>query len=301
MNKNKKSVEGKWLETIEDSLVFFNREFIQEKHVRISPHDRGFMFADGVYEVIRSYQGKLFNASGHIKRLEENLEKMKINYLDLDEIESISNKLISENGLSNCHSCVYIQITRGVFNRLHPFPLESISPTVYIKASGFDPLIEEQRSGVNVITVNDIRWARCDIKSIALLPNVLARQEASDNGAFEAIFVRNGAITEGTRSNVFAVKNEVLYTHPQSDFILPGITRDVVIDLAKKLNIKVEEIAITEDKLFEFDEFFLVGTSMEITPIISINQQIIHDGNPGPTTKILLKSFNDLISKLKSE
>lgn len=283
-------------EKFDNTLVFFNGEFMREKDVRISPHDRGFMFADGVYEVIRSYNSKLFYAAEHVIRLRRNLKKLKIRYLQLDDIESIANRLISENEFEDCHAFVYLQITRGVFSRLHPFPTEEISPTIYITASMFDPPVEQQEQGVKVITVNDTRWTRCDIKSIALLPNILARQQAIESEAVEAIFIREGVITEGSRSNVAGVRNGILYTHPKTDFILPGITRDVVIELAEKLGISVNETPIPESEIFEFDEFFLIGTSVEVTPIISINDKFIKNGNPGPITRKLQKAFNELIT-----
>ena len=251
------------------------------------------MFADGVYEVIRTYKGKFFHLPEHLKRLKRSLEAVRINYRSMTKIESVVRELLKRNNLQKKDASIYIQITRGVWFRSHAFPPEPVLPTVYIEASSFVPHDYDAGKGVAVITASDIRWGRCDIKSIGLLANVLARQRAVDNNAAEAIFIRDGVIIEGTHSNVFGVKDGIVMTHPKTNHILAGITRDTVIDLCAKLHIPLTETCIPECRIFELDELFLAGTTVEVMPVIKVNGKPIRNGRPGRITKILQKAFRD--------
>ncbi len=275
-------------------FVYLNGEIIPESVAKISVNDRGFLFADGVYEVICSYDGNLFYPGEHIKRLKRSLKEVSIRYNVVDNLINVGTSLLTKNDLIKGKALIYMQITRGTYVRMHRFPDQPVPPTVFINTSKMPDITQEKQSGINAILTPDIRWSRCDIKSVSLLPNVLCNQKAIDNNAKEAIFVRDGAITEGTHNNVFGAKDGVLYTFPNSNYILPGITREIVTRLANKINIEVRTEPIFEDKIFTFDEIFISGTSKEITPVISLDGKMISGGKPGEITKKLQHEFDKL-------
>lgn len=278
-----------------DLLVYFNGSYIPKSKVSISPDDRGFLFADGIYEVLRSYQGKFFYYNKHIERLKYNLNEIRIEFTDFEKIKEIAQNLIRKNNLDNKDTLIYIQITRGAFKRMHQFPTEKVEPTVYITASPTRYFPDEVENGIKIITVPDERWSRCDIKTIALLPNILAQQNARDAGATEAVFVKDGLVTEGTHTSVFGVKEGKILTHPKDNKVLPSITREIVFEIAAKSNIRIMEVPIYENQLTSIDEFFIVGTSTEITPVVQINDYIVGNGKPGKITRKLQEVFKDLI------
>jgi D-alanine transaminase len=257
----------------------------------ISPDDRGFYFADGVYEVIKYYKGKPFCYTEHINRLRNSLSGVSISYSKTDELSGICMALIEANQLKDKHAAVYIQITRGVAVRTHRFPADEVKPTIYISTFSMPPFLDEMRNGVGVVTREDIRWLRCDIKSIALLPNTLLFEESAQQGAFECVLVRNGFVTEATHSNILAVKKGIVYTHPDSNLILPGITKSVVFNLCKELDIQVVEKPIPADEIRDFEECFITGTGSEIVPVVRIDDMIIGNGTPGPVSRLLQKEF----------
>ena len=265
-------------------VVNINSKFFDHKKVKLSPYDRGFMLTDGVYETIRTYNGKLFKYDDHLKRLEYSLKEINLSYTHLSKLEGIIHKLIKKNNI-NDDAIIYLQITRGSsIPRTHYFPTKKINPTIYIAATRLKTNLNEQRRGIKVILHDGLRWMRCDIKSISLLPVVLANQKAKELGAEEAIFVRDKFITEGTHTNFFAVKNNGLYTAPPSNLILSGITRSVVIKIAKKLNIKVNEKFIKAKEVKTFKEFFITSTTKEITPVVQINDWIVNAKKIGDIT-----------------
>jgi len=270
---------------------------LRKSRVRISPDDRGFMFADGVYEVIRSYHGRFFHLREHLRRLRHSLKSTRIEFKGIAAIEPGAQELLRLNHLLNRDATVYIQITRGVCPRQHAFPAKPVIPTFYMEVNRFQPYEQELESGVDVITVPDIRWSRCDIKSLALLGNVLAAQQAKQKGAFEAIQVRNGRLTEGTRTNVFGVKRGRLMTHVRSGSILGGITRDVILKLCRRLGILVSESGIRENRLFQLDELFLAGTTVEVMPIVRVNGRKVGTGRPGPVTRQLQHAFRAYLAE----
>ncbi|MFB0509180.1 MAG: D-amino-acid transaminase [bacterium] len=269
--------------------------FRTKDKICLSPNDRGFMFADGAYEVIRTYNGKFFRLNEHLVRFKRSVDALRIDNRDIPLIETAIKELIKRNNLQSSDATIYIQVTRGVWQRSHAFPTEPVLPTVYIEASRFVPHKDDARLGIAAITVSDIRWARCDIKAIGLLPNVLARQQAVDNGAAEAIFVRDGILTEGTHTNVFGVQDGVVMTHPKTNYILAGITRDAVLGLCATNKIPFSETFILEHKLSDLEEMFLVGTTVEIMPVIKVNGKPIGKGRPGKITKALQVAFRDHI------
>lgn len=275
-------------------MVFINNRFVPIEVAHISPFDRGFLFSDGVYESIRTYNKKLFRYEDHLDRLKRSLKETRINFTELASIENIIYKLMIKNDIED-EALVYIQITRGsAFPRTHSFPKEIISPTIFISVQNLKENAEAQSKGVKVILQEDVRWLRCDIKSTSLLPVVLASQKATEENAAEAILVREGMITEGTHTNFFAIKNETVYTAPKSRLILEGITRKVVLELCDRFKIDSREEFIIKDDLKNFNEFFITSTTKEITPVTSIDYWTINDGEPGKITKSLQAVFKKL-------
>src|SRR5256885_7891488 len=213
-------------------VVWFNGEYVAKEKVTISPDDRGFLFGDGVYDVIRSYQGRLFKFAEHLHRLATGLNELRIEGVDLRAIEAAAVRLIAENDLGNKEATVYIQVTRGAAPRTHEFPPAGTKPTIYVEARPFSAPENERRNGVAAILLSDQRWSRCDLKSINLLPNVLAQQRAREARAYEAIFTRDGLVQEGSHSSILFVKEGVLIAPPLTNRTLPGITRKIVTELA---------------------------------------------------------------------
>lgn len=278
-------------------FVYFNGKYLPLDEVKISPFDRGFLYADGVYEVIRSYNGKLFRLESHIKRLKYSIKQLNIDFKNFNEFEFISFKLAEINDILPKDFSVYIQITRGVqFPRKHNYE-NNLTPTVFVSVSKLNDNSEQLEKGVNIILEKDIRWTRCDIKSISILPSTLAKTKAVNQNAYEAVFYRDGKITEGSHTNFFAVKEGVVYTAPISNFILDGITREVVIELCVENKIKVIEDYITIDKLKSFDEFFITGTTTEITPVVKIDYSIVGNSLPGKHTRLIQKYFREYVNK----
>jgi len=272
-------------------ITFLNGNFLRLQEAHISPFDRGFLFADGVYESIRTYNKKLFRYEDHIDRLKRSLKETRIEFKEFNSIENIVYELMIKNDIDN-EALVYLQITRGAtIPRTHSFPKEKISPTVFISVQELKENPAEKLNGVKVILREDIRWLRCDIKSTSLLPVVLANQNAIEAGAVEAILVRDGIITEGTHTNFFAVKDETVYTAPKSRFILEGITRKVVLEFCEKFKIDYREEFINKDDLKKFNEFFITSTTKEITPVVEIDYWKSNDGEPGKITKSLQSVF----------
>jgi D-alanine transaminase len=270
-------------------LVYLNGSFLPAGEATVSALDRGFVFGDGVYEVWRLLRGQLVEAERHQVRLERGLRALRIAPpvdARLDRIIAIAERLVDENGLASGEATLYVEITRGAAPRTHYFPPASTPATMLAMASAFTPS-PARMTGTKVITQPDVRWLRCDIKTIQLLPNVLARQAATEAGASEAIFVRDGLITEGTHTTVFAVVGGVLRTHPADHQVLPGVTRDVVIEIAHETGLEVREEAIAMTELPRATELFLTGTTTDITPIVEVDGQPLGGGTPGYLTSML--------------
>ena len=274
-------------------LVYLNGEYVPHEDARISVDDRGFLFADGVYEVVRVYRGRLFRMGDHVERMRRGLDALRIGFDGVDGLGTIAERLLAENGLDE--ATVYIQVTRGASPRAHAFPTPTPAPTVYVATrpfGGYPPEYAEQ--GVTTITVPDTRWSRCDVKSVALLPNVLANQQAKEAGAFEALFVRDGVVIEGSLSNLLGVIDGTVVTYPACNYILPGITRAVTLELARALGIPVREGPIRLEELHRVEELFLSGTTTEVMPIARVDGRLIGDGRPGPITRRLREAFREL-------
>ena len=277
-------------------IVFFNHQFIPKTQVRIDQDDRGFLFADGAYEVIRCYRGKLFKANEHITRLNRSLGFLRINLPENVNFREIGSRLIEQNKLQDKDANIYIQVTRGSAVRKHAFPDENIPATLYASVSSFERPLKKQDQGVKVILVPDNRWTRCDIKSISLLPNVMASQRAKEENAEEAIFIRDDVVLEGSHSSFCGVFNNCLTTAPNSNYILPGITREVVLALCQAIHIRVDESPISVESLKEADELMLLSTSLEVTPVVQVDDWNVGTRKPGAVTRKLQQAFEALIT-----
>ncbi len=275
--------------TAHADTVYFNGIFLPKADVRISPDDRGFLFADGAYEVVRSYGGRLFGLEAHLARLADGLRALRIDGVTTAALSDVCPELLRRNALAG-DAMVYLQVTRGAAPRRHAFPDPPVPPTVYATPLPLRPR-GDAAQGVAVITAPDLRWTRCDIKSVALLPNVLAHQQAVDAGATEAILVRDGVALEGTATSFFGVFDGTVRTAPKSNYILPSITRGVVLDLCRANGIPALEQPILLHELRGADELFLAGTTVEVMPIVTLDGAPVGAGCPGPVTRRLFELF----------
>ncbi len=281
-----------------DILPDTEQFYMDKSAVNISPDDRGFTFGDGIYEVIKVYRGNLFALEDHIRRLEKSVRAVKLAEFSADSLVPILISLLEKNGLAGSTAKLYIQITRGVAPRDHAFPANGSPVTVFISACELPSGNEKIKSGAKAIFTADIRWLRCDIKQIGLLAAVLANQEAKAVGAYEALFVRDGYITEGTHTNFAAFIDGKLHTHPANHLVLPGITRKVVLDICHEMNIPVIEEPIGADFLIEkihdsgtAVECLALGTITEIMPLVELDNHQVGDGAPGPFTLKITEAF----------
>ncbi len=266
------------------SISYLNGAFLPVNEARISPLDRGFIFGDGIYEVIPVYGGKLFRLDEHLKRLDDNLAAVRIKQpLSNKAWKSVLNEVVARNRpMHGDEQSIYLQITRGVAERDHGFPNSHIEPTLFIMSSTLKPLaasIAEQ--GVAAITHADIRWRNCHIKSTSLLGNILLRQQAYDEDAVEAILIRDDEVTEGAASNLFALIDDVLITPPKGPLLLPGITRDLILELAQQHNIPACEAFITPQQLINAEEIWLTSSTKEILPVTTLDGTVVGSGKPG--------------------
>lgn len=285
------------------SIVYLNGQFVPEADASISPLDRGFVFADGIYEVIPVYQGRPFRLDDHLQRLDHSLDAIRLKQpFEHSKWKEILIDLIEKNGGGDLS--IYLQITRGVASRDHAFPANT-SPTVFAMTNPLKPLPQEiLNEGVAAICLEDIRWKYCHIKSVALLPNILLRQEAVDKGAMEAILIRDGKVTEGAASNVFTVIDNRLVTPPKGPYLLPGITRDVVLELAERHGIVAQEADISLTDLQNADEIWLTSSTREIVPVTRLDGKPVQSGHPGPLwaqiTQIYQQYKQTIIEPLKT-
>jgi D-alanine transaminase len=260
----------------DNPLVYLNGSYVPLSEARVSVLDRGFLFGDGVYEVIPVYGGRPFRLDEHLRRLDHSLAGIRmVSPLSDSEWSDICGRLIDGPG----DQYIYLQVTRGAAPRRdHAIPAE-IEPTVFVMCS---PVAPSPADGIRAVTLDDIRWRWCHIKAITLLANVLLRQEAMDRGAAEAILVRDGWVTEGAASNIFMVRDGVLATPPKSNELLPGITRDLVLELARKHGIAAEERSFRPEELREASEIWMTSSTREILPVIELDGSAVGGGEPGP-------------------
>ena len=274
------------------ATVYLNGNYLPLEQACVPVLDRGFIFGDGVYEVIPVYGRKAFRLEHHLQRLKNSMQAVRLNNPHTDEEWSvIINNVVERNDGGD--QSIYLQITRGVASRDHRFPGDAI-PTVFVMSNLFVMVPTEQlEHGVSAITLDDIRWQYCNIKSIALLPNILLRQQAVEQGAAEAILLRDNEVTEGAASNVFIVKDGVIITPPKTDCLLPGITRDLVVEQAHEHDLPVEETIIKLEELLDADEIWLTSSTKEILPVTQLNNQNVGAGKPGPVWKQMYGLYQD--------
>jgi D-alanine transaminase len=271
------------------STVYLNGEFIPKERAMISVDDRGFIFGDGIYEVVRVVDARIFEWGAHAERLARGLAGLRIKFgaRDVSSLKDVCERLVRDNGLTEGDATVYLQVTRGAAPRTHYFPSPDTAPTVYANATKFIVPLAQRENGVAAITFPDFRWARCDLKTVNLLGAVLARQAATEAGAYEAILLRDGVMTEGAATNAFAVIGGMIRTYPLSNYILPGITRKVVVELIAELGLPLAMDPVTQGELADVDELFLTGTTTDVTPVVTLDGKPVGNGKPGATARLL--------------
>jgi D-alanine transaminase len=274
---------------MENDTVYLNGEYLALADAKISVMDRGFLFGDGVYEVIPAYAGRLFRLEDHLERLDNSLKSIRLrNPHSHEQWRTLLTVLLKKD----LDQSIYLQITRGAApKRDHAFP-QNVTPTVFAMVSGITPHSDPD-NGLKAISLEDSRWKLCDTKAITLLANVLLRQEAVDNGCAEAILFKDDYLTEGAASNVFAVIDGVLMTPPKSPAILPGITRDIILEIARKNSIPCGEHAISKDDMKKSSEIWITSSTREIIPVVELDGEIIGNGKPGPVWNTLYKLFQE--------
>lgn len=275
-------------------IAYVNRRYLPHAEAAVSIEDRGFQFADGVYEVCEVRGGHLVDERRHMARFERSLRELRIRLpMTLAALGVVLRETVRRNLVRN--GIVYLQVTRGAAPRDFPFPAAETPPTIVVTARANDlrkiEVLAEQ--GIAVVTVPDIRWQRVDIKSVALLPNVLAKQTARDQGAREAWLVdARGYVTEGSSSNAWIVSKNTLITRPLGNDILPGITRSVVLDILASQGLRLEERAFMVEEAYAAREAFVTSASQTVMPVVRIDGRPVGEGKPGPIAKALRRDFH---------
>jgi D-alanine transaminase len=276
------------------ALANVNGEVVPLAEVKVSALDRGFLFGDAVYEVLRVYAGKPWLQREHFERLGHSLEAIRIGGIDLARLARRMHQTIAAGPFGE--AIVYIQITRGAAPRIHPFPAHATPLELLWVQEFHDPYVEARQSGARALLQPDIRWGRCDIKSTNLLANVLAAQAAKEAGCKEALLVRpDGTLSEGTHTSLFGVRDGCLLTTPRSTTILPGITRRLVLTLAERAGVPLCERSLRVEELPATAELFVTGTTSEVLPIVAVDDLPIADGRPGPVTRRLQAAYEEAV------
>ena len=278
-------------------LTYFNGEMVESGAKVVSLDDRGYCFGDGVYEVVRVYNGRAFAFSYHQDRLYRSMREMDIPVrMPPDELQELHEIMIEQSEITDGY--IYLQITRGVTPRHHAFERSKLEPQMYMFIKPITTDLGALQEGVKAITLPDERWARVDIKTLNLIPNILAQTKAEKKGAYTAILVRDGIVTEGATSNVFVMKDGVCYTHPANHHILKGITRQLVVTrVAPTAGITIIEREFDEAFLKDADEIFFTDTIGGIIPITTLNREPVGDGKPGKAAKVLAEQLQHLIEE----
>lgn len=267
------------------TIVYFDGRYVAKSEVHVSPDDRGFLLGDGIYEVAAAYDGRFVALDKHMDRLRRSLVEARIGSSVADPLETVFQELLERNGFAESgKAMVYLQVTRGAAPRTHAFPKPPCRPTVYAYVAPIPPEIQALAAGAKAITRPDVRWSRCDIKVISLIANCMANQEAKEAGAYEAILIRDGVALEGTHTSFFCILGGVIRTAPLSNLILPGVTRDLVIEACRRAGLELVEEAVRAEELYTADELFITGTTTEVVPITHLDGRAIGDGDPGTMT-----------------
>lgn len=281
-----------------DSTVYLNDEKLPLSQAKISVLDRGFIFGDGVYEVVPGYDRKPFRLKEHLARLMRSLNKIEI-HTGKDEAfwEELVRSLMQEAPWDDNY--VYIQVTRGVAKRDHAFPNPEVSPTIFAMSSPFKRLTEQERTvGVKALSFEDMRWLHCDIKSVSLLGNVLAKQYAVSHGVQDVVQFRDGLLTEGASSNIWVVKNGTLIAPKRDNRILEGIRYALLAELAQKVGVPFEERDVRREEVEQADELLLTAATREVVAITSYDNRPVGDGTPGPIFKKLRQAYDEVLAAL---
>jgi D-alanine transaminase len=273
-------------------IVYLNGQFMPLEEARIPVLDRGFIFGDGVYEVIPVYSRHPFRLPEHLRRLQHSLESIRLpNPLNDAEWTALMREIVSRNAGDDQY--IYLQVTRGVARRDHAFP-KGVKPTIFMMTSPLvTPPAEQVKQGVIAVTTNDFRWLRCDVKSVSLLANCLLRQQAVDAGAVEVILFRDGYLTEGSASNVFAVSNGRLLAPPKNHLVLPGITYDVVLELAQANGVPCEIREVAETEVRHADEIWITSSTKEVLAVTQLDGKAVGKGVPGPLFRRVYELYQD--------
>ncbi|OZU88109.1 D-amino-acid transaminase [Virgibacillus indicus] len=272
--------------------MLFNDQIMDRENL-IDIEDRAYQFGDGIYEVIGVYDGTPLMLDEHMERLERSADEVQLKLpASINELKVKLLELVAANKLNE--GIIYMQVSRGTSPRWHEFPGLDVMPVTVAYTREEERMSDVEDQGANAVLTEDIRWLRCDIKTLNLLPNVLAKQKAVENNAVEAILHRGDTVTEASASNVFIVKDGELYTHPANNYILNGITRRKVLQICDDLNLKVNEKTYTVTELFKADEVFITATKSDIIPILKIDDKIIGSGKPGEITKKVVQEFRSL-------
>ena len=277
--------------------VFLNGEFMPMEEARVPVLDRGFIFGDGIYELVPVYSRTPFRLEGHLARMERSLSEVKItNPYSRAEWTKIIEQMIDRQSFDD--QGVYWQITRGVAKRDHAFP-KNVRPTVFMMSNPLvNPSKEVVENGGKAVSAQDFRWQRCDLKTISLIGNCMLRQLSAEEGAVETILFRDGKLTEASASNAYIVKNGVIATPPKDNLILPGITLDVVFDIVKRANLPMEVREIAEAEVFGADEVWVTSSSKEIVAIVDLDGKTIGTGKPGPVFRKAWQLYQDFKSEV---
>ncbi len=279
-------------------MIYLNGEFMPIENAFIPVLDRGFIFGDGVYEVIPVYSRQPFRLGEHLRRLQSSLDSIRLaNPNNNSEWRKLTERLIELNETDD--QSLYLQVTRGVAKRDHAFP-RTVTPTVFMMSNPLLPAAANQiENGVGAITAPDNRWLRCDVKSTALLPNVLLRQLAADAGCAETLLLRDGMLTEGSASNAFVVSQGVMLAPPKSNLMLPGITYDVVLELAQANDVPFNVRNISESELRSAEEIWITSSSKEILPVTTLDGSAVGSGRPGPQFRRMQRLYQDHKAQLR--
>ena len=277
-------------------LVYLNGDYLPAADACIPVLDRGFLFGDSVYEVIPAYGGRPFRLDAHLQRLSRSLSALDMaDPLSREDWQEIIEQLVTRNGITD--AIIYAQVTRGTGKVRDHGSVEGLTPTVFARASAFPVMTPAQRSaGLSAITLEDIRWRRCDIKATTLLANVLARKQAHAENADEAILILDGQVTEGAASNVFVVLDGLLVTPPKTNEILAGITRDLVLELAGDAGLPFAEATVSAEDLARAEEIWISSSSKEVLPVVRLNGSPVGGGKAGP----LWHSMSDLFAAART-
>jgi D-alanine transaminase len=274
-------------------IFYLNGQYVPRESAMIPVEDRGFIFGDGIYEGVRAVNGKMFEWAAHAGRMVHGLNGLRIDFnaAQVDALEGICERVVQQNGLEDGEAFLYLQVSRGAAPRAHGFPPAGTPPTVFVAASRLVVPRKMREEGAAAITFPDMRWKRRDWKTVNLLGNVLARQAAAEAGAYEAIMHEDGIVTEGAATNVFAVFDGVLCTHPLTHRILAGVTRKVLMELITELGLPVKEEVIPLARLASADEIFVCGSTTDVTPVVTLDGKRVGNGKPGPMTVKLREAF----------